>query len=271
MRRLSRSVAILAQRIPLHRLQDFAHRGAARARRRRGDDRVAAVGAIHRRVPIDRVAGEVLHREQSAAGLARLHHLLGDRAAVERLGALAGDRLQRLGEVGLHQPLARLPRLPMVEEDRRDIRFVREILHAIVHDLHVAGREDESLFGKRDGRGDHLFQGHRAIFGQRFVQAHHRARNAYAQPRSGRATGHHIAVLVLKQRRGGLQRRLLAEIKEQVLARGEVHDHEAATADIAAARIDHGLGITHRDRGIDGVAAFLQDLNADIGRQMLVR
>jgi hypothetical protein len=47
--------------------------------------------------------------------------------------------------------------------------------------------------------------------------------------------------------------------------------HEAAAADIAAAGIDHRLGIAHRDRRIDRVAAGLQDGDADLGREALRR
>ena len=47
--------------------------------------------------------------------------------------------------------------------------------------------------------------------------------------------------------------------------------HETAAADIAGARIGHRHGETDRDRGIDGIAAALEHIGADIGRDLLLR
>jgi hypothetical protein len=47
--------------------------------------------------------------------------------------------------------------------------------------------------------------------------------------------------------------------------------HEAAAADIAGARISHGKSKTDRDRGIDGIAALLQDVSADARSESLLR
>ena len=48
-------------------------------------------------------------------------------------------------------------------------------------------------------------------------------------------------------------------------------DHVAAAADIAGARIGHRQREAGRDRGIDGVAALLQELDADAGGARLLR
>ncbi len=45
--------------------------------------------------------------------------------------------------------------------------------------------------------------------------------------------------------------------------------HEAAAADVAAARIGDRLGIAHRDRRVDGVAALFENLDPYVGGQML--
>ncbi len=47
-------------------------------------------------------------------------------------------------------------------------------------------------------------------------------------------------------------------------------DHEAAAADVAAARIDHGERVAHRDRRIDGVPTLAQHLHADLRGEMLL-
>src|SRR5581483_4634392 len=88
---------------------------AARRRRRVRDDLVAAEAGADRAAPDDPVAGEVLEREVPAAlprgGRERPRPL----AAVERGGAPARDRLERVGELREAQrvpgdePLARRP------------------------------------------------------------------------------------------------------------------------------------------------------------------
>jgi hypothetical protein len=50
-----------------------------------------------------------------------------------------------------------------------------------------------------------------------------------------------------------------------------VDHHEAAAADIAGARIGHGHREPDRDRGIDRVAAAMQNLDADARRARLLR
>ncbi len=47
--------------------------------------------------------------------------------------------------------------------------------------------------------------------------------------------------------------------------------HEAAAAEIARRRVDHGQRIAHRDRRIHRIAARLQHIHADMRRQMLRR
>ena len=55
------------------------------------------------------------------------------------------------------------------------------------------------------------------------------------------------------------------------LAAGAVDHHEAAAADIAGARIGHRQREADRDRGVDRVAALLQDVDADAGGERLLR
>ncbi len=55
------------------------------------------------------------------------------------------------------------------------------------------------------------------------------------------------------------------------LALGEVDQHVAAAADIAGARIGDREREAGRDRGIDGVAAALEHLDADARRAPLLR
>src|SRR3546814_10188554 len=88
-----------------------------------------------------------------------------------------------------------------------------------------------ALFGQRDCGRDHLGERHRAVSFQRLVEPHHRARRADAEPGAGAAAFHDVAAFVLEDRRGRLERRLLAAIEEQILARGEVDRHEPARSE----------------------------------------
>ena len=86
----------------IERLEDVEHldqRDAAGARRRHRDDLVAAVGAAYRRALLGLVGGEILLRDQPAVGLHVLGDAIGDPALVEGVGAVGGDRAQRLAEI----------------------------------------------------------------------------------------------------------------------------------------------------------------------------
>ncbi len=68
--------------------------------------------------------------------------------------------------------------------------------------------------------------------------------------------------------RGG-KRCAFAEIEKGRLAVLQPDRHETAAADIAGRRINDRQRIADRDCRIDGIAAALQHLDADIRRQML--
>src|SRR5215831_9296706 len=57
----------------------------------------------------------------------------------------------------------------------------------------------------------------------------------------------------------------------RVVAAGAVDQHVAAAPDIAGARIGHRQRETGRDRGVDGVAALLENLDADARGARLLR
>ena len=67
--------------------------------------------------------------------------------------------------------------------------------------------------------------------------------------------------------RGAFSRKLMTP----AAAVGPADQHEAAAADIAAARVDHGQRIADRDRRIDGIAAGLQDAPPDLAGLVLRR
>jgi hypothetical protein len=50
-----------------------------------------------------------------------------------------------------------------------------------------------------------------------------------------------------------------------------VDQHETATADVAAARVNDGLGIAYSHRGIDRITSLAEDAGANACRQSLLR
>jgi len=86
---------------------------------------------------------------------------------------------------------------------------------------------------------------------------------------AGRRLADHVARGVEVHARRGSERRLLAEIEEGLAAVGELQGHEAAAAEVAGRGIDDCERVADRDRGIDGVAAPSQHLDAGLGRQVL--
>src|SRR5919106_2758717 len=100
-----------ADRIALEDVEGLAQHHAARARRRRRDHVIAAIVALQRLELAGPVVGEVLARENAAMSLAGGHDLRRDRPLVEGRRTALRDGRERAREVGLNQPLARLPRL----------------------------------------------------------------------------------------------------------------------------------------------------------------
>ena len=80
-----------------------------------------------------------------------------------------------------------------------------------------------------------------------------------------------LAVGAQKNVACGVTRRGLAIVDRDVLAAiGEMDHHEPAAADVARARISHGHREAGCDRGVDRVAALLQNVGADVGCDLLL-
>ena len=62
------------------------------------------------------MGGEILQRMQAADAAQGLHHVLGDRARVERIAAVLGDRPQGLAKLGLVDHVAGHRRLAMRQQ-----------------------------------------------------------------------------------------------------------------------------------------------------------
>ena len=99
-----------------------------------------------------------------------------------------------------------------------------------------------------------------------------RAGHADGKPGVARLCRIGIALRVEEHGRRGGRRRGLAIVDGDVaVAVGEMDHHEAAAADIAGARIGDRERKADRHRGIDRVAAAVEDLDADAGGALLLR
>ena len=166
----------------------------------------------------------------------------------------------------MHQPIARRQhRAVGLQKDvrrsgpAREPRSVeRQRIRGVVGDVDaVAGQRNR----RRDQLGEREFAG--AVFC--FRQRQPRDRAGHADGERGFARLLRIGVALRIEEGFGVDRRRrgLAIVDGGVLAACAVDHHETAAADIAGARIGHGHGETGGHRRVDGVAALLQDFNAD--------
>ena len=109
----------------------------------------------------------------------------------------------------------------------------------------------------------------RAVFFPRRLKAQDGAGHADGQIAGGAGTLDDLALAVEIHGLGGGERCAFAEIEEGGLAVFQPDGHEPAAADIASGWIDDGQRITDGHRRIDGIAALLQYLDADVGSEML--
>ena len=186
--------------------------------------------------------------------------LLGERALVERARAAVGDRLQRRREIGLHQRVAaRQRRAVAFEKNLRRRRPAREPRLRARQRIGEIVLDREALARQRDRGRDQLRERElaRAVLLMRERQPRDRAGHADAERRIARLLRIGFALLVeehVARHRGG--RGLAIVDRDRLVARGEMHQHEAAAADIAGLRMRHGEREADRDRGIDRVAAL---------------
>ena len=251
-------------------VEDLAQHNAAGARRRRAFHQVATVGAAHRGQDACPVGGKIGHREDAAAGIARAHDVAADRSAIEGVGALASDRLQRAGKRRLHQAVARAQwrAVGMVEQRAQPGCRVDPLAH-LVEDRDVAGAEGEAVTREPDRGGEVGGARQMSPDRARGLEPGDRTGHAGREPAEQALAGDRVAGGVEAHAGRGAAGRLLAEIEELGAAVGEPQRHEAAAAEIACFRIDDGERVGGRDRGVDGIAALPHHSDARLGGEVL--
>jgi len=135
-------------------------------------------------------------------------------------------------------------------------------------------RRDREAIARQRNRGRHQI-GQREAAGTVFLFCKRETGDGARDPDAERGIARFLRIgiaLCVEERFAvdGL-RRGFAIIDRGVAAVGEMDDHEAAAADIAGARIGHRHRKADGDRGIDRIAAFLQNVDADARRRCFLR
>jgi hypothetical protein len=261
--------------------EDLPHGDAAARRWRHRDDVVPVVGEPDRFALDGLVVGEVRLGPDAAHRADAGRQSAGERAPIERVGAAGGDRIEGRRQVRLAPGLAgsiwRAVGLAEGAERRRHrvaqgrVRFrhfARVVRHRPRHAGHLVGVErveDDALAGEPDRWPNQIAPLQLAELAVGVLQAADDAgdaRGARADP----AVGRRLAVGVEIHVTAGGPGRHLPIVDRGAGAVRQPDDHEPAAADVAGGRMRDAEGEGDRDGRVHGVAAALQDRDADVGR-----
>jgi hypothetical protein len=131
--------------------------------------------------------------------------------------------------------------------------------------------QHESALRQPDGRRHHRRALHRAVPGERQLEAGDVAGYGGGEIPLGAQAAEDVAVAIEVHVWGSGERSRFAEIDDRLAAVGELDRHEAAAADVARRWEDDAERVADADRRVDRVAATLQDVDADPRGEMLAR
>ena len=152
-RRPDRFCAIDSQIEVFENVEHLRNVHAAGTRRRKADDLVAAIRRVQRLANLCLVRGKVGGRDDAAVGRHPFADLLRELAAIEPIGAVLGNLPIRVGQIGLHEPLAGRNRLAIgVKENRPRAFELVQILSLRCEPLGVAGADLKSVARRFDAR-----------------------------------------------------------------------------------------------------------------------
>ena len=262
---------IVSERFEVEPLQDVQHLERAEALRIWSElvHGVAAIVGRDRIEPFRGVVGEVARVEQAVALLHVGRNGRGDRALVERVASAACDLFERRREMRVGEDLAGLGRVAVGKERRRRDRIGAQLPLAVMplaaDDLGHGVPVSRVL----DRRRDRARERDRAVRRQQRRPAVDDAGHAHRQhagPWNRRQIARREDV-----GRGGICRSPARVQHVQLPAFRVVHDGEQIAADAVHRRLDDGEHGGRRNRGVDGVAAVLQHLEAGGGGERLAR
>ena len=244
----------------LEHLQHLQHGEAARRRQREAADAIRAIGVADRLAHDDPVVREVGHRE--VAGIERMagdrvDDVLRDRARVERVRALGGDRAQRprIGRIAQHRA-DRQHLAVRIEEVRAQPRL-RDVLLGREQRVQPR-RQREAVLGQRDRRREERRPLEATVPAMHVFEQAHRAGHADRPAADHRVE--EIQRLAVPEEAVGLRRRgrgLAAVVRDEALRLRVVQQQERAAADARRLRLREAQHELHRDRRVGGRAALL--------------
>ena len=251
-------------------LEDHQHRDPARRGRTHAAylvdavhraDRWAFLGAVARKI------GERHLRRVARGGVDRGDDLLRDRACIEIVGAVLGDRGKQSGLFGALEQRADGERHAVRCKEVRPRPRI-DVPPEIGEPVMQPRGDREALLRELDRRAEQSRPGQLAVALVR--QRHHPqvAGHPDAAPaRQGRHERERLAVCAVEPFRVGCRGRGLAPVEPgDRVGRGVVVEHEAAPADPAILRLDDIEREHRRDRGVGRAATLAQDLGPGGGR-----
>ena len=237
------------------------HDSAGRGRRR-GNDLIAAIAAGERCAVLHFVSREVGGGEQSAALLDGGGKLGRHRTFVEARG-IGGDALQGAGELRLREAVAGPQIIAIALEDAARFGEAGEVLCGSKVARFFFG-QNVALASEADRRGHYSGEGETAIGLLRVDEPSHGAGNTNGLIARGRKARHDVTLRVEIHPGAGRGGCPLAVVQEVGLARLHADQHEAAAAEVASLRIDHGQRKAHGNRSVHRVSAGLEDFDARV-------
>ena len=232
---------------------------------RRFEHGEAAVVDPDRLLALGLELGEIGFADRHPGGGARGGEAAGEGAAVEALGAVAGDLLEGAGEIGLHDRGADRGRHAVRQEDRGAAPVGAEGREMLAGEVPVMRGRAEPVACVMDGFGEQVaprqtaeLAVHRAEAGD---HARHRDRH---RPGARDAAGIALGGRGKRRRAGGVEHHGAARP-------GIEHVIERVAAEPRHHRLDHRERERGRDRRIDRVAAGAQRQEPGLRRQRVVR
>ena len=158
---------LVRQVVAFEDVEHFNKHDAAGRRRRHRDDVIAAIGAAHRRALDDAIGLEIVGGHDAAGGLHRSGDLLRNLAFVKCLRTVLRDGEQRVGKVGLYEPVARRERAAVAfEKNLRRRRPARQAGPVDGQRIRGVVGHCDAVARQRDRRHDQIGQREfsRAVF-----------------------------------------------------------------------------------------------------------
>ena len=253
----------LLQIEPLEDVQRFEHHEALRVGRTLVDVDAAVVDA-DRRVLDRPISGEIRLGDDSSVGLQKGRGVFRNVAAVKGIRILR-NRPKGPRHILINKDVAHAERLAVLEPDLRGRRILRELLLPARKTLRQRGGDWKSLLGNLDGGREDLGERLRAVLLDRVRSAADRAGHRDRQRTIFRDAA--LGLVEIDRRR---PRREAGAVDELHLVRlRQIDEHEHVGAEAGHAGFDLALHRPRRHRGIDGVAAGLENPHARFGGERM--